>query len=453
VTAGVARCDRVLGAIADDLTGAVELASVLIARGMATSFTIGAMEPVPGDTAAHVVALKSRVAPVAEAVAEVTAAAERLLGTGYRHLFFKYCATFDSTPAGNIGPCAEALLRRLDADFTAFCPTLCETGRSVFQGHMFGGDQLLSESPKRFDPLTPMTDANLVRVLQAQSRLRVGLIAHPVVHAGPAAVTERIAALRAGDIGFAIADAIYESDLATIAEATADLPLMTGNSSVAAYLPPAWRRRGILADEPTITCLPGVDGPAAVLAGSCADRTVEQLRQFETSRPVLWLDLRDSFGGEDCSTRALAWAEQRIADGPVAIATTAPPDMVTALQAAHGRAVVAERAEQILSALAIGLVQRCGLRRLIVAGGETAGAVLQALRIRRLQVGAYGGPGYSRVAARLPDNGDAIAMVLKSGKLGPPDMLLPALDRLRTSEVVVPSLDGWPPAPALQAQR
>ncbi|RUZ72575.1 four-carbon acid sugar kinase family protein, partial [Mesorhizobium sp. M7A.F.Ca.US.003.02.2.1] len=180
------------GAIADDLTGGTELASMLVARGIPTGCTVGLDAPIPSGNLAHVILLKTRVIAASDAVRQVLEAADRLVEAGARQIFFKYCATFDSTPAGNIGPCAEALLERLGGGVTLFAPALCETGRTVYQGHMFGGPQLLAESPKRFDPLTPMTDSNLVRVLQAQSRGKVGLVPYLVVDAGAGAIRSAI---------------------------------------------------------------------------------------------------------------------------------------------------------------------------------------------------------------------------------------------------------------------
>jgi uncharacterized protein YgbK (DUF1537 family) len=406
------------GCIADDLTGGVEIASMLVAQGVRTGLTIGTgARPAPGSDG-HVVALKSRVAPRDDAVSDVLAAASLLRASGSRQIFFKYCATFDSTPEGNIGPCAEALLGLLDADFTIFAPSYCEVGRTVFQGHMFAGETLLSESPKRFDPLTPMTDSNLVRVLAAQSQRRVGLVPHAFVQAGPEAVRARMAALRAEGIELAIADAVYEKDLAVLARSCVDLPLFTGNSSVAAHLPRVWRDQGLLPDH-NVEALPGIPGNAAVLVGSCAERTEAQLALFERSHPVLRLDLDGAFAGEDLVGQAMAWAKQRIGSGPVAISTAADPDSVARLQAAHGRHAVAARAEDILSALAAALVAEAGIRRLVVAGGETSGAVLKALGIDRLEVGPYEGPGLARVVARAPVR---MALLLKSGKLGALDI-------------------------------
>src|SRR3954452_11984408 len=245
------------GCIADNLTGGVELASMLVAQGVRTTFSIGAERPVSRASDAHVIALKSRVAPVGEAVSDVIRAATMLRDLGSDRLFFKYCATFDSTPAGNIGPCAEALLDLTGSDFTIFAPAYCEVGRTIYQGYMFAGQQLLEESPKRFDPLTPMTDSNLLRVLSAQSTRKVGLVPHAAVRAGEVGVRRAIAGLREDGVTLAIADTICEADLAVLARACFDLPLLTGNSSIAGHLPRVWREMGLLPREGTAAVLPG----------------------------------------------------------------------------------------------------------------------------------------------------------------------------------------------------
>ncbi|WP_378941380.1 3-oxo-tetronate kinase [Mesorhizobium sp. ANAO-SY3R2] len=430
------------GAIADDLTGGTELASMLVARGVPTGCTVGARAEVPSGNVAHVIALKTRVEPAAEAVAHTLEAAEKLLAAGARQIFFKYCATFDSTPQGNIGPCAEALLERLGARATVFAPALCETGRTVYQGHMFGGSQLLSESPKRFDPLTPMTDSNLVRVLAAQSRSKVGLIPHPAVNAGADAIRRALDARVAAGDRLLIADTIYERDLAAIAAATVDLPLMTGNSSVAAHLPPEWIERGQLAISDLVPArLPAIDGPAAILAGSVADRTAEQLERFACAHPLLKIDLQRSV--EEAVAEAAAFASLHLAERPFAIATTAPQAVVDELQRQHGRANIAAKAEAILAAIARILVGEMGLRRLIVAGGETAGAIVRSLAIERITMGAYEGPGLSRGIVETPQ---PLALMLKSGKLGGTDIFEQVLEAMRLPTEMEPAIDKWPPS-------
>lgn len=432
----------VFGAIADDLTGALELASMLVARGVETTLSVGTETP-SSFGAAHVIALKSRVAPIEEAVASVLAALDVLQERGVRQVFFKYCATFDSTAQGNIGPSAEALLERLDASHALFVPALCETQRTVYLGHMFGGRQLLGESPKRFDPLTPMTDSNLVRVLQAQSRDKVGLIEHTIVAGGPDAVRSYCEreTKEAGTSLF-LADTLSEQQLGILAAAAVDMPLLTGNSSVAAHLPPLWFERG-LAEPRANVDLPGIDGPGAVLVGSLAAQSAEQLARFSHSGDVLDVDVSRAYTGHDVVAEAARFAAGAIASGrDFAVNTAMPQVLVDRLQTEHGRLHVAGQAERILSAIARIVVQDLGVRRLVVAGGETSGAIVRALDVKELEVGPYREPGFSRAVAHAPHE---IAIMLKSGKLGGPDIFASALDDMRRAIAEPPLLEQWPP--------
>lgn len=429
----------VFGAIADDLTGGLELASMLIARGVPTTLSIGPGAPARYG-AAHVLALKSRVAPVAEAVAETLEAVDRLVDSGVRQVFFKYCATFDSTPAGNIGPCAEAIMARLGARQALFVPALCETRRTVFQGHMFGGAQLLAESPKRFDPLTPMTDSNLVRVLQAQSRATVGLVDYTVVDRGPDAIRSHCEA-NAGTALF-IADTLYEHHFAALASAAMDMPLLTGNSSVAAHLPPLWFERGIIGG-PSPVRLDGVEGPGAVLVGSLAQQTAVQLDRFALSGPVLTIDVEQAYAGQNVVLEAKDFARAAVAAGrDFAISTALPQDRVDRLQGAYGRLEIAAKVEGMLSEIARFVAFDLGVRRLVVAGGETSGSVVRALGITDVEVGPYRAPGFSRAVAVQPFR---IALMLKSGKLGSPDIFASALEDMRRPISEQPLLAPWPP--------
>jgi len=429
----------IFGAIADDLTGGLELASMLVARGVPTTLSIGREKPVRFG-AAHVFALKSRVAPAVDAVIDTLEATEQLITYGARQVFFKYCATFDSTPTGNIGPCAEAILDRLGARQTLFVPALCETGRTVYQGHMFGGTQLLAESPKRFDPLTPMTDSNLVRVLQAQSTKTVGLVNYAVVDQGPDAV--RSYCENYADTSFFICDTLYEHHLATLAAAAVDAPLLTGNSSVAAHLPPLWFRNGLLA-PPAQARLDGVDGPGAVLVGSLAEQSASQLEHFGRSHEVFTVDIERACAGGDVAEEAKRFARAAVDRGQdFAISTAMSKEKVDALQALHGRLAVAAQVEAILSEITHALVFDLGVRRLVVAGGETSGAVVRALGITEFDVGPYRGPGFSRAVARLPF---PLALMLKSGKLGGLDIFTSALGEMRHPISEDPLLNHWPP--------
>jgi len=339
-----------------------------------------------------------------------------------RQVFFKYCATFDSTPRGNIGPCADYLADRLGVDFTGFCPAFPDVERKVYRGYLFWADQLISESPKRFDPLTPMRDPNLVRVLQAQTRHQVGLIRHEDLQADLASRHACLSTLKASGARYAICDAIGNDDLKRIAEISIDWPLMTGGSSVAEYYPELWRARGLAgAPKPPIDLRP-IAGPAIILAGSCAEQTAGQIAHFGKSHPVHAMDLLEVAVKPELVDGALDRARRELAHGSVAFAVSAGPDAVVAAQKRFGRRGAARRAEEILGKVAVEL-HRHGMRRFVIAGGETSRAVLEALKVRAMDISPYRGPGTARAVTCGPD---PISFHLKPGKLGSIDMLVQA---------------------------
>ncbi len=414
-----------LGAIADDFTGGLELASILVRDGVRTRLLTRFATPADLDgSEAAVVCLKSRVTPAASAVSLVDAAFDLLKAGRPRQVFFKYCATFDSTPRGNIGPAADCLMERTGARFTAFCPAFPAVRRFVFQGHLFAFDQLISNSPKRLDPLTPMREPNLVAVLQRQTARKVGLIRHEDLIAGTEALEARIAGLQAEGFAYAIADGADDADLARLAEVSIDWPLMTGGSTVCETYAALWRQRGLLGPALPLAPLPRIEGYGAVLAGSCAERTFEQLENFRSRHPVLMLDPAAGLGRETAfAAEAVAWAAPLLASGPLAIAVSSRPAEVAALQKRLGRRAAARLAERIIGRIAVGLAG-LGVRKYVVAGGETSGAVLEALRCRALEAGPYEGPGTSRA---VTIGGEPMSFYLKPGKLGPVDMFDAAL--------------------------
>lgn len=409
------------GGIADDLTGALELAGMLRAGGchavVATEVTLA--EPLPADVDALVLAIQSRVLPPAEAVARFSAALDTLTALQARQIFFKYCATFDSTPEGNIGNCADLLLERTGAGALLFCPAFPDVERTVYQGHLFVGDRLVSESPKRLDPLTPMTDPDLVRVLARQTGTGVGLAALPAIRRGAGAIRRQMAAMAAARTPFLIADAVEEEDLRILAEASWDALAMTGGSSVAAHYPAIWREQGLIA-QAAPPALPARGGKGAVLAGSLADRTAEQVAQFAQTRPVHHIDI---LADEQPVARALDWAGRHLGEGSVCIATGTGHARTQEIQQRLGVHEAARRAEAVLGEVAAGLAA-LGVDRLVVAGGETSGAVVRSLGIGRLAVAPYTVPGVGLCAAEAPV---PISLCLKSGKLGGPDLFNEAL--------------------------
>ena len=427
-----------LGCIADDFTGATDLANNLVRSGMRTVQTIGvpAQGAAPVLADAVVVALKSRTAAPAEAVAQSLAALRWLQGQGARQIYFKYCSTFDSTPAGNIGPVADALLDALHGvgqGFTIACPAFPENQRTVFKGHLFVGDVLLSDSGMRKHPLTPMTDANLVRVMQAQSRRRVGLVAQDVVVRGAAAIRQRFADLQAQGVGVAVIDAIDNQDLLRIGQALAGLTLVTAGSGIAIGLPQNWLADGRLAAGAAADVLPPASGHRAVVSGSCSLATHAQVAHFRQSGgPALAIDPLALAAGQDVVGAALAWAQSQLALGPVLVYATAEPAAVQAVQAQLGVARAGAIVEQALAAIARGLV-RAGVRQLLVAGGETSGAVVQALGVQRMVIGPQIDPGVPWTAVESPlCPGQAMHMALKSGNFGSTDFFSKAFAMLQS---------------------
>jgi 3-dehydrotetronate 4-kinase len=416
-----------LGAIADDFTGATDLCNTLVRRGMRTVQLIGvpASPAAIADAEAVVVALKSRTIPAAAAIEHSLAALAWLRGAGARQILFKYCSTFDSTDAGNIGPVAEALMAALDADFTLFCPAFPEAGRTIYQGYLFVGDGLLSESGMRDHPLTPMRDPSLVRVLERQSRLRVGLVPRAVVGRGAAAIGEGFDALRRRGFAHAIVDAIEDRDLEAIGEAAADLPLITGGSGIALGLPENFRRRGLLGDGAAADRLPAIAGAAAVLSGSCSPATLAQVAHMRERAPFFAIDPLAAAEG-DMAEQALAWAKPLLGDRPILISATAPPEEVAAAQARLGRERAGAVVEETFAKIARGLAA-AGTRRLVVAGGETAGAVVQALGVAGLRIGRQIDPG---VPWTVSLGEPALALALKSGNFGAADFFLRAFSVL-----------------------
>lgn len=422
-----------LGCIADDFTGATDLAGMLVKAGMRTVQLIGVPDgPPPQDVDAVVIALKSRTVPAAEAVADSLSALRWLQQAGCRQFYFKYCSTFDSTPEGNVGPVAEALMAALGTDFTIACPAFPANGRTIYKGYLFVGDELLSESGMRNHPLTPMTDPSLVRVLQAQSRGKVGLVEHRSVAQGAEAVAARFAALRAEGCTLAITDAISNDDLMALGAACADLPLVTGGSGIALGLPENFRRRGLLARNDVADQLPATGGLRAVIAGSCSVATRSQVAAMQENAPSFAIDPLALARGEDVAGAALAWAEPLLQQGPVLVYATSSPEQVKAVQAQLGVAEAGELVERALAEIARGLV-RLGVGQLIVAGGETSGAVVKALGVTGLRIGPEIDPGVPWTAA-LQEQGDAqpqpLALALKSGNFGSVDFFTKAWSRL-----------------------
>ena len=418
-----------LGCIADDFTGATDLANTLVKGGMRTVQLMGVpdkTEPAPSADAV-VIALKSRTCPVDEAVGQSLAALDWLREHGARQIFFKYCSTFDSTENGNIGPVAEALMAALDTSFTIACPAFPATGRTLYQGYLFVNGRLLSESSMRDHPLTPMRDADLVRFLGRQTKRPVGLAAFEDVAAGAQGLRARFATLEAQGYGIAITDAVLDDHLRTIGAATAGMALVTGGSGVAMGLPDNFAADGLLPQKAGAAQLPAATGHAVVLSGSCSEATRGQVATAAANGwPLFTLDPLALTGGRALAEQAIEWASSLMESGPVIISASAPPDEVKRVQEKLGKERAGELIETAMGAIARG-VGRAGARRLIVAGGETAGAVVGALGLTALRIGPQIEPG---IPWTFSDTGPPLHLALKSGNFGSPDFFARALAML-----------------------
>jgi uncharacterized protein YgbK (DUF1537 family) len=417
-----------LGVIADDYTGASDLANTLTRNGLRTVQTIG----IPGaalalaDVDAVVISLKIRSVPAGEAVAAALAAERWLRGQGARHVVYKICSTFDSTDAGNIGPVTDALREAAACGTVLVTPAFPQTRRTVYLGHLFVGGQLLSESPLKDHPLNPMHDPDLVRVLGRQSRHPVGLVDLAAVAAGAEAVRGRLAVLAASGCGAAVIDAVFDRDLEVIGAVALAAPVSVGASGLGLGLARAMAAAGWVGGAHAADDLGApVSGLAAVIAGSCSHATLEQIAVAERHMPVLRLDPERLMAGPEEVADAVAWAGERIAAGPVVVAASARPEVVARLQARFGREASGQAIEAATAAIAEALVAR-GVRRLVVAGGETSGAAVDRLGLPAFLVGPEIAPGVP-VLRSIGGAHGAMKLALKSGNFGGPEFYADAL--------------------------
>jgi len=397
-----------IGVIADDFTGASDIALTLAEAGMSVAQFIGVPDvDAPADLGAGVVALKSRSVPVADALQTSMAACEWLLGQGAQQIILKVCSTFDSTAQGNIGPVLDALTKRLDAGAVIVCPAFPENGRSVYQGHLFVADRLLNESGMENHPLTPMKDADLRRVLAAQSTRAVGHIPASVVGTGAAAIAQAMTAPQ-----HMITDAINDADLFEIGAAAKGSVLMCGGSGIALGLPANF---DIHPATPEWTA---VDGPGVVFSGSCSIATRGQVARFKEHAPSYQINAETAVAGGYDVVEIADWVLAQ-SDTPL-VYSSADPSVVRAVQEALGAEAAAHAIEDVFARLA-GTLKQKGLRRLIVAGGETSGAVVTGLGAQTLTIGP-------RAAAGVPlVQSGGMALALKSGNFGGPDFFAETL--------------------------
>lgn len=416
-----------LGVIADDFTGASDVSGTLVGAGMRVVQTFGIPDLLMQlhDVDCIVVSLKTRSVPVVEAVEESLAAARALKSRGVQQLYFKYCSTFDSTPEGNIGPVADALRKEFvpAGQITVVAPGTPALRRTVYNGVLFAGTDLLQESSMRNHPLTPMTDSSVPRLLQAQTKNLVGHLGYSVIEAGAPAVRSQFRSLSGEGADFAVVDTLTDRHLAVLGAAALEHPLVTGGSGLVGGLAVA---RG-LRDNPESGRAARPSGPAAVIAGSCSEMTNVQIDTFRQFRPCFLVDPVAVAEGHDVVGEALLFARENLADGPILIHSTASPQEVSRAQKELGQARAADITEDSLSTIAEGLVG-LGIRQLIVAGGETSGAVVRRLGITTAHVGKEVSPGVPWLKTKTDPE---LSILLKSGNLGTPALFLDAWEHNR----------------------
>jgi 3-dehydrotetronate 4-kinase len=401
-----------LGVIADDFTGASDIANTLVKEGMKVTQYVGVPSQQSLETCeCGVVSLKSRTIPAQEAIKQSLEALEWLLQQGCVQIVFKYCSTFDSTAEGNIGPVAEALLARLGETKTVFCPAFPENNRSIYQGHLFVGDVLLNASGMENHPLTPMKNADLRAVLHAQSRLKVGHIAYKTIAKGAIDIKK---ALKENEASLFILDAITNQDLREIGKAVKEFKLITGGSGIAIGLPANFNI------QPKSPPFMPIKGAGFVISGSCSLASQKQVEIYAQTHPSLLLKAENMMSGEMSVAKAVAFLSENINASPLLYSTLSPNEVKKA-QETYEKDVIAQKFEHFFGEVASVMVLR-GVKRIVVGGGETSGAVVQALNVKSFEIGVEIAAG---VPALTTEKGLKIA--LKSGNFGQDDFYERAL--------------------------
>lgn len=416
-----------LGCIADDFTGATDLASMLARSGVNVSLRIGVPLSPPENTAEiEVIALKTRSISASKAIEESLSALKWLKEAGAKKYFFKYCSTFDSTREGNIGPVSEALMNELKVDQTIYCPAFPENGRSIYMGNLFVGQKLLSESSMKDHPLTPMNDSNLMRLLSAQVSRRVGLADRKVVNSGVTSLKEKLISLKENDVPHVIVDAVADTDLDTIASACQDMDFVTGGSALAMPLAEFYKASGKISANDNSFMNKKLNTGSIILSGSCSEMTIIQVKNFiQRGAAAFQLDPIDL--AENGVKKVLDWLSSQDFTKNIIIYATSDPDTVKKVQAELGVDMAGKIVEQGLSECAIA-ARELGIKNFIIAGGETSGAITKALNVRQLDIGIEIAPGVPWTFSGKRNN--QIALSLKSGNFGSEEFFTEALSKL-----------------------
>lgn len=403
-----------LGVIADDFTGASDIASFLVENGLSTVQMNGVPKTsLNSSVGAVVISLKSRSNPVNEAIEQSLSALQWLKENGCTKFYFKYCSTFDSTYRGNIGPVTDALLDVLNENFTVVTPALPVNGRTIFNGYLFVGNVLLSESGMRNHPITPMKDSNLVRLMDAQSKGKTGLVPYSEVIQGAERVKARFAELRSQGYRYAVVDAIDNSQLAILAEAIADLKLVTGGSGLGAYM-----AARLSSNEKGINPFVPQKDKTVVLSGSCSVMTNKQVNAYKAKASHIYLDVEKILSQEDYIDELYNETIKHLNEplAPIVYATV-PPEKLHDIQEKFGGQRTSHAIENAFAKLAIRLKNEAGVVNFITAGGETSSIIVQKLGFTGFHIGKQIAPGVPWLKA-LDEN---ISLALKSGNFGKED--------------------------------
>lgn len=412
-----------LGCIGDDFTGSSDLANTLAKKGMRTVQYTGVPNiDADSEVEAGVVALKTRSISVDEAIVQSLEALKWLQSQGCKQFFFKYCSTFDSTPDGNIGPVIDALADALETNCVIVCPAFPGAGRTVFNGHLFVNDSLLNESGMQNHPLTPMTDPDIRRCLKSQTNNSVSHVPALTVFQGVDSTKSALISAGHLDRSLVVVDAIRDEDLMIIGEAAAELSLITGGSGVALGLPENFRKQGLIGEFSSTW--QGESGQCAILSGSCSRATREQIALYSKDNPSLEIKVSDLISGNLNPDKLFAWIVEQ--DQTPLVYSSADPEEVKLVQEKYGRDESAKAIEDLFSKVAKQLVAK-GFNRIIVAGGETSGAVIEGLSLNIMEVGPEIDPGVP--VMRSSKN---LVIALKSGNFGAPNFFVKAIQALET---------------------
>ena len=417
-----------LGIIGDDFTGSSDIANNLKKSGMQVSMYAGIPTLLPSEikkesTDAAVIALKTRTIPIEEAISESLKALAWLKDCGCEQFIFKYCSTFDSTKKGNIGPVTDAIMEELNTDFTIACPSFPDAGRTVYFGHMFVNGKPLNESGMENHPLTPMTDHNLVRWLNYQTKDNVGLIDFQTISKGANSIKERIQTLKTDGYKYAIVDTIKNDDFEIICNGVKDLPFLTGGSGIALGLPKIYKDRGLL--SATNFEIPKNNSNAIILSGSCSVATINQINIYKEKNPSLYISPDEVINNEDLVEKVFSWIKDNETLSPL-IYSSSDTKTVTEKQKQYGQEILANKIETFFELLSKKLVKD-NFGTFISAGGETSGAVIKGLGVQELKIGEEISHGVPALWSPHSNGNKPISVTLKSGNFGQTDFFERAL--------------------------